>query len=189
MPLLLLFGLPVLEIYVFIQVVERFGFVNSCFAVLLSMVVGVGIAKSQGKFMFRHLQQSMAARQVPEARIVHSLLIFIGGVLMVIPGFLTTLAGLVFVLPGTRHILAFWLKARLLAQIGLGKLGIFSAGGVRAFRFGMGGFSGSAAPSDFGAPGDSVGPIGYVRDVTPQVIDVTPISRSPRQDPNRDDGD
>ncbi len=202
MPLLLIFGLPILEIYIFVQVAERFGFINSFFAILVSMVVGVGIAKSQGKFIFRHLQQSVASRSMPESRIVHSLLIFIGGVLMVVPGFVTTLAGLVFVLPGTRHLLAFWLKARLLAQIGLGKLGIFGAKGLSGIRFGMGGFSdrfsGRFSGNGFGGFGSSHGPGGFdsapvnhddelglgqeeraenVRDVTPRVIDVSPIKR------------
>ena len=198
MPLLLIFGLPILEIYVFILVSQRIGFINSFFAILVSMVLGVGIAKSQGKFMFRHLQQSVANRSVPEARIVHSLMIFIGGVLMVIPGFITTLAGLVFVLPGTRHLLAFWLKARLLAQVGLGKFGVFGANGLGGIRFGMGGFSkgfpggsasgfgGTRGPAGFG--GSSVehddddlglddGGIHHGRDVTPRVIDVTPVRR------------
>ena len=207
MPLLIFIVFPILEIYVFIQVGDRFGYMNAIFAILASMIVGVGIVKSQAQYMFRHLQQSMAQRQVPEARAVHSLLIFIGGILLVVPGFITSLAGLVFILPGTRHLLGFWLKARLFAQIGLGKLGIFAASGLGGIRFGSGGFGrgfgfGSGRVSGVGSSNSQTGfrtgpeaghsgfssntgfesPISDVqeRDVTPRVIDVTPISSETR---------
>jgi UPF0716 protein FxsA len=174
--LLLIFLLPAIEIYLFIKVVGQFGFINTLFALLAAGVLGAGIAKAQGRYMLMKMQGSLAQGQVPAKEVLHGLLIFVGGVLFLIPGFATDVAALVFVVPGLRHMLAAFLKRKLEKQIKSGQF---------RFTYGQfGGFGGGfrTRPEPPGASGD------WERDVSPKVIDVSPISSETVKKPENQDG-
>lgn len=148
--LLLLLLVPVAEIYVLIQVGARIGFVNTIFALLVFGVLGAGLAKAQGRYLLRSLRESLNRGELPTFRVLQGVLVFVGGVLFLIPGFLTDLIGAFFVLPGPRHLIAAMIQRKLARQISSGRFKVYASG-----------------PSD--------------RDVTPKVIDITPISSRTRR--------
>jgi UPF0716 protein FxsA len=179
---LLLLGFPALEIYVLIQVGERIGFVNTVFALLATGVLGVGLAKNEGRALHAKLTQAMARGEVPTQQMLQSALVFLGGVLLVIPGFVSDVIGLILILPGTRHLLAYLVKRKIQNQMraGFSQFRVFTSGpfgagaGFRTGGFGRNPFEPQAPER---SEDDSFG-----RDVTPKVIDVTPISKSKVED-------
>lgn len=175
--LLLLLALPVLEIYVLVQSGVRFGVSHTLFALLGIGVLGAGLARSQGRYILTRLQTTVARGQTPTSDLLQGLLVFLGGVLFLVPGFITDLVAIFFVLPGTRHLIAEAMRRRLVKKMRSGA----TSGGFSVFvggPFGSGDFrpagGGSSRPSESNA-GDE-----FARDVSPKVIDVTPISSRTR---------
>lgn len=107
LPLVLLFTvLPALEIYLLFSIGAEIGGLNTFFIVLSTGFVGASLARSQGLSILAAIQQKLQQGQIPTEQIVHGLLIFAGGLLLMTPGFVTDITGLLMVFPGTRHILA-----------------------------------------------------------------------------------
>jgi UPF0716 protein FxsA len=150
-----------LEIYVFLQAWDRFGFLNLMFAFALGAILGIGLVRNQGRYVLRKMQESLVRGQLPADEVLHGLLIFLGGLMLIAPGLISDAIGLLFIIPGPRHVIAFYLKPRLANKIKTGNFRVFSFGSM-----GGGGQRTGASPN-----GD-----GWARDVSPKVIDVKPIS-------------
>lgn len=171
MTLLFIFLLPIAEIWLLIEVASRYGIVNTFFAVLASFVLGAGIARSQGLFILKNLQSTVARGEIPTQAILQSVLVFVGGVLIMVPGFITDALGVLLVLPGTRHLFAWFMKKKIASNIQNGRFHVFAGGTGFAGSFGgQNPFGGGAEP--FGRPQ------GPLRDVTPLNIDASDASRA-----------
>jgi UPF0716 protein FxsA len=181
MILLLVIGFPILEIYVMIQVGGRIGLMNTLFALVAAGVLGSGLAKAQGRYIQRGLQENLAQGKMPTNQVIHGLLVFVAGVLFLLPGFVSDVIAILLLLPGSRHLIAAMIRHRLERQFSSGKFSIFTSmggtgmGGGFAYRGGFG--KGSRRPSASASEED----LDFGRDVTPKVIDVTPISSTHRQ--------
>ena len=77
--------------------------------VLLSAILGSALAKQEGLRVLREYQATVASGQVPREGVLGPLLIWVGGVLLVLPGVLTDVAGLLLLVPFTRR----WTMGRL----------------------------------------------------------------------------
>ena len=166
----LIFFVPFIEIYLLYKVGSRVGAVNVLFALLASFVLGLGIAKAQGRYIVSKMKSALGQNSLPTNEVMHGLVIFIAGVLFAIPGFLSDIVAFFLLLPGTRHLVVRSLRRRFARQVQTGGFKAFSFGSFGAFG---GGFStgrgqGPAPMSDDG--GD------WAREVTPKVIDVAPLS-------------
>jgi len=100
--------IPFVELYLLIEVGTMIGALNTLALVVLTGFVGAYLARIQGmQTMFRvrsNLQQGI----MPTEDLVDALLIFVAGVVLLTPGFITDLAGLLILLPATRvHIKRF----------------------------------------------------------------------------------
>ncbi|ARJ37996.1 membrane protein FxsA [Sporosarcina sp. P21c] len=76
--------------------------------ILIIVVTGVGgayLAKKQGLRAWRDLQVRMANRETPGKALVDSVCILLGGLLLLIPGFITDIIGFVLLFSGPRKIL------------------------------------------------------------------------------------
>lgn len=171
MPILFFLLWPLLEFYVLVRVGIRFGAMNTIFALILAGVLGAGLARSQGKYVLAKMQNSLSQGQLPTRQALHGAFIFFAGVLFLIPGFISDIVAFLLILPGSRHLLVSWVSKRLSRNQGSMNMRVFSFGS----GFGGNGFdfrSRSARPSNSsdGLNQDSV------RDVSPKVIDVVPIS-------------
>lgn len=102
---LLLIGLPVLELYVIFQVGEAIGFALTLLALLATSVVGVKLIRSQGRLVLRRALDELAAGRPPAREAIDGALVFVGGVLLIVPGFVTDIFGLLMLAPPTRAIL------------------------------------------------------------------------------------
>ncbi len=105
------------ELIVMIWIGGKLGVLNTISLLVLSAVIGLMIARSQGLVAFRTAQQQMALGNPPGHTILNGVLILIGAVLLIFPGFLSDILGILLFVPITRkwfHQLIFiWLRDRV----------------------------------------------------------------------------
>jgi UPF0716 protein FxsA len=103
-PLLVLVFLvfPLLELAVIIKIGAAIGVLNTIGLLLLSSVVGGWLMKREGLGVLRRIQGAVAAGRVPGKELADAALILFGGALMVAPGFVTDVLGMLLLLPPVR---------------------------------------------------------------------------------------
>jgi len=106
--LLLFLILPALEIYLFLLVGEVLGLLNSVIILLVLSSIGGLILRIQGLRLLMEVQAMMARGELPAAALVEGVLLAVGGILLLTPGFLTDLLALALLLPLTRRPLGRW---------------------------------------------------------------------------------
>lgn len=115
---------PLVELYLIIQVGQAIGALNTIAVLVVMGVVGGWLMKREGLGALRRIQAQMARGQVPGRELVDAFLILFGGALMLTPGFLTDVLGLSLLVPplraAVRHALARQLQARM---VGRGRTG------------------------------------------------------------------
>ena len=114
---LLVIVVPILELAVIIQISSAIGVLNTVGLLLLSGVVGAWLMKREGLGVVRRIQQATAAGRVPGTELVDAFLILFGGALMLAPGFLTDILGMLLLLPPVRVVVRRVLRTRLQARI------------------------------------------------------------------------
>lgn len=121
---------PLLELFVIIQVAHAIGALNTVGILLLDSLVGGWLMKREGLGVMRRIQTQLREGDVPGKEIVDAFLILFGGALMLAPGFLTDLLGMSLLLPpvraGLRRVLARRFKTVAINRGGLGRSGPLS---------------------------------------------------------------
>jgi UPF0716 protein FxsA len=119
---LLFVVLPVLEIYVLIQIGQVIGAWWTVLLLIADGVLGSWLMKREGTRAWGALAQALEQRRLPARELADGALILVGGTLLLTPGFVTDIAGLFFVLPFTRPVartaLARFLTRRFLSGPG-----------------------------------------------------------------------
>lgn len=101
--LFLLFAvLPIAEIMLLINVSDTIGGWNTFFIVIISAFIGAFFVKREGLNTLHQVQAKSAKGEIPGKEISEGLLLLVAGVLLVTPGFITDIVGLLFTLPYTR---------------------------------------------------------------------------------------
>jgi UPF0716 protein FxsA len=131
MPLLLVIlfiVVPVLELYVIIQVGQAIGVVPTLLLLLADALLGSWLLKHEGRGAWRRFNEALAARRFPGKEVADGVLIVIGGTLLLTPGFLTDVFGLFLLLPPTRAI-----ARRVLKRLTVGRFTVVGIGGGGPF--------------------------------------------------------
>jgi UPF0716 protein FxsA len=160
MPLLIVLFIvvPILELYVIIQVGQWIGVVPTLFLLLADAVLGSMLLKHQGRGAWRRFNEALSARGFPGKEVADGLLIVIGGTLLLSPGFITDVFGLVLLIPPTRAI-----ARRLLKRFTVGRFTVIGVPGDGRGPFGPPPGSGGPGPSrdyDFEGTAEEVPPQG-----------------------------
>lgn len=127
MPLLLVIlfiVVPVLELYVIIQVGQLIGVVPTLILLLAGALLGSWLLKHQGRGAWRRFNKALAERRFPGREVVDGVLIIIGGTLLLTPGFLTDIFGIFLLVPPTRAI-----ARRVLKRLTIGRFMVVGMGG------------------------------------------------------------
>ena len=103
---------PVLDLALLVAVGERIGFWPTVATVVLTAFVGSALARREGTAAWQRVQARLGEGGLPGPELIDGLLILIAGVLLLTPGFLTDLAGLLGLLPPTRAVARRALRAR-----------------------------------------------------------------------------
>jgi UPF0716 protein FxsA len=94
--------LPLVEIYVAIQVGHVIGAWNTIGLLLVFSLCGAWLAKRQGFAVIERMRRRLEQNELPGKEIIDGVLVFAAGILMVIPGFVTDAFGLLLLLPPVR---------------------------------------------------------------------------------------
>jgi len=101
--LFLLFAiLPILEIMLLLNVSDSIGGWNTFAIVLVTAFFGAYFVRREGANTLRDVQLKMSQGQMPGKELSEGLLLLVAGVLLVTPGFITDIVGLLFTIPFTR---------------------------------------------------------------------------------------
>jgi UPF0716 protein FxsA len=109
---LLFIVLPIVEITVAIQVAHHIGGLNTVALLLLFSFAGVWLARLEGFSVVRRIQEQLENRTVPTNELIEGALVFVGGLLLIVPGFVTDALGLLLLFPLSRHMARRGLKRR-----------------------------------------------------------------------------
>ncbi len=100
-------GLPLIELYFFIEVGKEIGGLSTVLLTIVTAVVGLFIVRVQGFLTLQRAQQSMAQGEMPAIEMFEGVFLFIGGVCLFIPGFLTDTLGFLCLIPPLRRGMIF----------------------------------------------------------------------------------
>ena len=103
MRLLFLIAMPFIELYTFIVVGGEIGAGMVILLILLSAFLGVTVIKLQRQRSFAHLSSSLMSGDAPVFEVLSSFALLLGGMLLIIPGFITDALGLLFLFRPTRN--------------------------------------------------------------------------------------
>ncbi|MEV5707260.1 FxsA family protein [Actinoallomurus sp. NPDC052274] len=101
---------PVIEIYVIIQVGELIGGWPTVALLLAESILGAWIIRYEGRRAWRALKEAFGGGGMPDRELADAGLVLVGGVLLLTPGFVTDLFGFLFVLPFTRPLVRLLLS-------------------------------------------------------------------------------
>jgi UPF0716 protein FxsA len=105
-------GLPILEIYVIIQVGQEIGAMPTVLLLIAESALGGWLVKREGRRAWLALNEAISSGTLPGRELGDAAIVLIGGVLLLTPGFVTDIFGFFCVLPFTRPI-----ARRLLATV------------------------------------------------------------------------
>lgn len=105
------------EIALFILVGKAIGVLPTLLVIIFTSVLGIFIAKKQGVKSFNAIQTQIAQGQPPGVALIEPFMIFVGAILLVIPGFLTDIIGLMMFTSFTRNLfkplIFMWLRKKM----------------------------------------------------------------------------
>jgi UPF0716 protein FxsA len=138
--------MPIAEIAVLINVGEIIGGWNTVLLVILSAMLGAFLVKREGVATLAQAQLKMQKGELPAKELGSGLLLLVAGVLLVTPGFITDIFGLLLTLPFTRNRIGEVLFTALNGKVHMS--GNMGAGGFGAGGFGHGDSNQSAFRQD-----------------------------------------
>ncbi|HHU19640.1 MAG TPA: membrane protein FxsA [Bacilli bacterium] len=109
--LFILITVPLIELSIIIWASSYISVWSIIGMIVLTGFIGATLAKQQGIEALRRAQVSMQNGQLPSDLFIDGIAILIGGLALLMPGFLTDLFGLLLLIPLTRRIFKTWLKA------------------------------------------------------------------------------
>lgn len=121
--------LPVAELAVILQVAGGIGVPETIVLLLAVSVVGGWLCKREGIGVLRRIQRGLERHELPTRELADGGLILLAGALLVTPGFLTDLLGILLLLPPTRAVFRGVLLAALARRSRVTVLGGFPGGG------------------------------------------------------------
>ncbi|OJU82930.1 MAG: hypothetical protein BGO11_18355 [Solirubrobacterales bacterium 70-9] len=126
---LLFIVVPIAELYVIIQVGELIGVWPTLLLLLLDAIVGSWLLKHEGRAAWRRFNEALAERRIPAKEVADGFLVILGGALLIAPGFITDIFGVLYLIPPTRA-----LARKVLTRFTVGRVAVVGFPGA------MGGF-------------------------------------------------
>ncbi|MPZ61856.1 MAG: FxsA family protein [Propionibacteriales bacterium] len=117
---------PLLEIYVIIQVGQVIGAAWTIVLLIAESAFGAWIVMREGRGAWVALRDSFSTGGMPTRELADAALVLVGGTLLLTPGFVTDVVGFLVVLPFTRPVarrLLAWLVGRRMARIAERRVG------------------------------------------------------------------
>ena len=102
--LLVILLVPIIEIYLFIKIGSQIGAFNTISLIFITAIVGFYYAKYEGLNTLKSAIKQIVQNEVPVYEIISGAALAFAALLMILPGFLTDMIGLLIIFPWTRQI-------------------------------------------------------------------------------------
>ena len=122
--LLLFIVVPLVELFLLFEIGQLIGPLTTIAIIIFTGAAGVSIAKMQGYQVINNIRSNLNAGKMPTDDLISALLILIGGVTLLTPGFLTDITGFLLILPGSRDVIAALVKKYFLKYVKENKVNI-----------------------------------------------------------------
>jgi UPF0716 protein FxsA len=115
--IVLLVAVPIFEVWLLIKVGQHLGLLPTVLILVGEAILGVLLMRHEGSRAWKALNDAFTNGKVPTGELADAALILVGGVLLMLPGFLTDVIGFLFLLrwtrPVARKIIAFFVARRI----------------------------------------------------------------------------
>jgi len=115
--LILFIVVPVAELYVLIEVGKKIGSLTTIGIIIFTGILGAYLVKNQGFMILKKIQNDLNDGIMPGDSLIQGAIILAGGILLLTPGFVTDIAGFIFLIPVSRNVLKKyllkWLKGKI----------------------------------------------------------------------------
>jgi UPF0716 protein FxsA len=102
--LLLLILWPVAELFVAIKVAEAIGVLLTVALLIAGVPLGIWLTRAEGRAAWRRLSAAAAAGRPPGREVIDGALVLVGGILLIVPGFISDVLGLLLLLGPSRSV-------------------------------------------------------------------------------------
>jgi len=103
--LILIIGIPLIEIYLFIKIGSQIGAFNTVLLILTTAVVGIAYARFEGFNTLKSGIAQLVKNEIPVYEIISGATLAFAAFLLILPGFATDFIGILLVIPFSRKIL------------------------------------------------------------------------------------
>ena len=110
--ILLIIGIPLIEIYLMIKIGSIIGAFNTIFLIFFTAVTGIYFARLEGLRTIRSGFNQLIKNEVPIYEIISGAALAFAALLLIIPGFLTDLIGFFLLIPVTRKIFIRFISSK-----------------------------------------------------------------------------
>ncbi len=108
---------PVMELYLLIEIGKHIGVMATVGIIVLTGLIGAYLVRNQGFMMLRKIRNDLHQNILPGDSLLQGVIILAGGIFLITPGFITDIAGFIFLIPVSRQIvkkyLLAWLKEKI----------------------------------------------------------------------------
>ena len=92
--LILILGIPLIEIYLFIKIGSQIGALNTVLLILITAIVGIWYARYEGFNTLRSGMSQLVRNEVPLYEMISGAAIAFAALLLILPGFATDIIGI-----------------------------------------------------------------------------------------------
>lgn len=121
--LLLFIAVPVVELFLLIEIGRRVGTVTTVAIILATGIVGASLARRQGISGLARLRADLEAGRFPADPIVDGVLILVAAAVLITPGLLTDLVGFLCLVPACRRLVKRYLRGTFERAVQAGTVG------------------------------------------------------------------
>jgi UPF0716 protein FxsA len=136
---LLFIVVPIAELFVIIQVGGAIGVLPTIALLIADSIIGSLLMRSQGRLAWQRFQAALTEGRMPHREVADGALVIFGGALLLTPGFISDVLGVILLLPPTRALVRGLLTRRLLPRIVIRRFGVPAAAGSAAWSAARGG--------------------------------------------------
>jgi UPF0716 protein FxsA len=114
---LVLIGVPILELFVFIEVGHAIGWLLAVVLLIGASLLGVQLLRIQGRSAIDRVSLAVSEHRAPARAAIDGALGFLGALLLVIPGFVTAVLGALLLFPLTRTLTHRWISRHYATRV------------------------------------------------------------------------
>jgi UPF0716 protein FxsA len=114
---LVLIGVPILELFVFIEVGQAIGWLLAVVLLIGASLIGVRLLRIEGRSAIDRVSLAVSEHRAPARAALDGALGFLGALLLVVPGFVTAVLGALLLFPLTRTLTRRWISRHYVARV------------------------------------------------------------------------